>query len=210
MHSIEARSKQSFLRNEFEAFGRWNIPIIRKNELDLSNVDLICYTDIKTNDITENKTKGVHFFVDDYRMESLYYNFDKSFSRLSQYKFLLSPDYSLYADMPKAIQLFNVFRSRWCGAYWQSKNCIVIPTISWSDATSFDFCFDGVENGSIVAVGMIGCKKNRKGFLYGYNAMLDKINPSAIICLGNPFSEMKGNIITIDYLKSRRVNRDGR
>lgn len=210
MHSIEARSKQTFLRNEFDAFGKWNIPIVRKNELDVSKVDLICYADIKTNDIDENKEKGVHFFIDDYRMEGIYYNFDRSLPRLSQYKFLLTPDYSLYAEMPKAVQLFNVFRNRWCGAYWQSKGLTVVPTVSWSDTASFDFCFDGIEEGSNVAVGMVGCKRNKTAFLRGYNAMMEKIKPTAIICLGNPFSEMQGNIVAIDYQKTRRVNRNGR
>ena len=210
MHSIEARSKQTFLRNEFDAFGKWNIPIVRKNELDTSTVDLICYTDIKTNDIDENKKKGVHFFIDDYRIEGLYYNYDKSLTRLSQYKFLLTPDYSLYADMPKAVQLFNVFRNRWVGAYWQSKGITVIPTVSWSDSASYEFCFDGIENGSIVAVGMIGCKRNKTAFMRGFDAMVKRLNPSAVICLGDPFPEMQGNIIAINYLKSRRVNRNGR
>ena len=210
MHSIEARSKQTFLRNEFDAFGKWNIPIVRKNELDTEAVDLICYTDIKTNDIDENKKKGVHFFIDDYRMEGLYYNYDKSLTRLSQYKFLLTPDYSLYADMPKAVQLFNVFRNRWVGAYWQSKGITVIPTVSWSDSASYEFCFDGIENGSIVAVGMIGCKRNKTAFMRGFDAMVKRLNPSAVICLGEPCPEMQGNIIAINYLKSRRVNRNGR
>lgn len=210
MHSTEVRSKLAFLRNEFDAFGKWNIPIVRKNDLDLEHVDLICYSDIKANDIDQHKAKGVHFFIDDYRMEGLYYNFSKSLSRLSQYKFLLTPDYSLYAEMPKAIQLFNVFRNRWCGAYWQSKGLTVIPTISWSDCSSFDFCFDGIEEGSIVAIGMIGCKSNKVSFMRGYNAMFEKIHPDAIICLGSPFPEMEGNIIPIDYQKTRRVNRNGR
>lgn len=210
MLSIEARSKQTFLRNEFDAFGKWNIPIIRKNELDISKVDLICYADIKTNDIDENKEKGVHFFIDDYRMEGIYYNFDKSLHRLSQYKFLLTPDYSLYAEMPRAVQLFNVFRNRWCGAYWQSKGLSVIPTVSWSDTASFDFCFDGIEEGAVVAIGMIGCKRNKTTFLRGYNAMMEKIKPTAVICLGDPFPEMQGNIVAIDYQKTRRVNRNGR
>ena len=210
MRTIEARSKQTFLRNEFDAFGKWNIPIVRKNELDVNKVDLICYADIKANDIDENRQKGVHFFIDDYRMEGIYYNFDKSLHRLSQYKFLLTPDYSLYADMPKAVQLFNVFRNRWVGAYWQSKGLTVIPTVSWSDTASFDFCFDGIEEGAIVAIGMVGCKRNKTTFLRGYNAMLDKIKPSAVICLGDPFPEMQGDIVAIDYRKTRRVNRNGR
>ncbi len=210
MLSKESRSKQTFLRNEFDAFGKWNIPIIRKSELDLSEVNLISYTDIKTNDIDENKQKGVHFYIDDYRMENLYYYPSKSLHRLKQYKFVISPDYSLYTDMPKAIQIFNVFRSRWCGAYWQSQGLTVIPNVSWGDCGTFDFCFDGIEGGSIVAVGTIGCKHSKMAFMRGYNEMLRRIKPSAIICFGTPFTEMKGNIIPIDYNASRRVNRHGR
>ncbi len=210
MFSIEARSKQTFLRNEFEAYGKWNIPIIRNDKLDLENVNLISYTDIKTNDVDENKQKGVHFYIDDYRMEGLYYNPTKSLHRLAQYKFLISPDYSLYRDMPKAVQLFNVFRSRWCGAFWQSKGITVIPSISWGDASTFDYCFDGIEEGSVVAVGTIGCKKSKLSFMRGYNEMLKRIKPSAIICFGSPLSEMQGDIIPVDYNSSRRVNRNGR
>lgn len=210
MLSIEARSKQTFLRNEFDAFGKWNIPVIHKNKLDLANVNLISYTDIKTNDVDENKQKGVHFYIDDYRMEGLYYNPTKSLHRLAQYKFLISPDYSLYKDMPKAVQLFNVFRSRWCGAFWQSKGITVVSNVGWGDASTFDYCFDGIEEGSVVAVGMIGCKHSKLAFMRGYNEMLKRIKPSAIICFGSPFVEMQGNVFPIDYNFSRKVNRNGR
>ena len=54
---------------------------------------------------------------------------------------------------------------------------------------------------------MIGCKHEKIGFLRGYETMLEKIEPSAIICLGSPFAEMQGNIISIDYLSSRKVVR---
>lgn len=105
------------------------------------------------------------------------------------------------------IQLESVAHSRWVGAFWQSKGLIVIPTVSWSDAKSYGFCFDGIEKGSIVAVGMIGCKHSKISFLRGYNAMLERVEPSAIICLGNPFAEMQGNIIAVDYINSRKVAR---
>ncbi len=210
MLSIEARSKQTFLRNEFDAFGKWDIPFIRKTELDLGNVDLISYSDIKTNDTDKNRQKGVHFYIDDYRMNGLYNNPTKSLHRLSQYKFLISPDYSIYKDMPKALQLFNVFKSRWCGAYWQSLGMTVIPNVGWGDASTFDFCFDGIEEGSIVAVGTIGCKRSKRSFMRGYNEMLRRIKQTAIICFGSPFLEMQGNIIPVDYISSRRVERNGR
>ena len=93
------------------------------------------------------------------------------------------------------------------GAYWQSKGRIVIPTISWSDARSFEFCFDGVETGSTVAIGMIGCKRNKLHFLRGFWAMVEKIDPSQIICFGTPFPEMQGNLVVVDYRDSRKVVR---
>ena len=211
MKSIEARTKQSFLRNEFDAFGKWNIPIIHKSKLSDQNIDLIGFQDTKSNDIDENKEKGVHFFIDDYRMEGVYNNIERSLNKLRQYKFLLTPDFSLYKDMPEVLQLHNVFKNRWCGAYWQSKGINVIPTISWGGPSSFAYCFDGIEKGSTVAVSTIGCKRNNKvSFMQGYNEMLAKIKPETIICFGKPFKEMTGTIIFVDYLSIRKVNRNGR
>lgn len=210
MQSKEHRLKQTFLRNEFDMFGKWNIPIIHKTELDLSDVELIGFADTKTKENIYNKQKGVHFYVDDYRIEGLYYKPTQFLQRLKQYKFLISPDYSLYRDLPKVVQLFNVFRSRWCGAYWQKQGITVIPNVSWGDASTFEYCFDGIEEGSIVAVGMIGCKRNKNAFMRGYNEMLKRLKPTAIICFGSPFVEMQGNIIPIDYITTRRIKRDGR
>ena len=45
----------------------------------------------------------------------------------------------------------------------------VVPTMTWSDSRSYTFCYDGVEKGSVVAIGMIGCKRSKKEFLRGYN-----------------------------------------
>lgn len=70
---------------------------------------------------------------------------ERSLKKYSQYAFLLSPDFSTYADMDLWRQLESVAKNRWVGAYWQSKGLTVIPTISWSTARSYDFCFDGVE-----------------------------------------------------------------
>ena len=168
---------------------------------------LVACSDTRANDNEENKKKGVHFFVDDYRFNGIYDNPERTFERYSQYAFLLSPDFSTYADMDLWRQLESVAKNRWVGAFWQSKGKIVIPTISWGDAQSFEFCFEGVEKGTIVAIGMIGCKQSKLNFMRGYNEMLKRIQPSKIICFGTPFPEMQGNIIVIDYMASRKVVR---
>lgn len=202
------RSNALFMRNEFETMGKWNIPIIKKQTISLKNIELIACSNTRNNDNENNKKKGVHFFVDDYRFEGIYNHPAKSLKKYSQYAFLLSPDFSTYAEMNLWRQIENVAKNRWCGAYWQIRGLNVIPTTSWSTIRSYDFCFDGVEENSIVSVGMIGCKRNNKlNFMRGYNAMLDIINPKAVICLGKPFNEMEGNIISVDYFSSRRVGK---
>jgi len=145
--------------------------------------------------------------VDDFRFETIYNHPEKSLERYGKYRFLLTPDYSLYAEMDPWRQIESVGKARWVGAKWQKEGMIVIPTVSWGLARSFEFCFDGIEKNSIVAVGMIGCKRNKDDFLKGYNQMLNKIEPEAIICLGDPFDEMDGNVIPVDYLKSRKAVR---
>lgn len=189
--------------NGFEIAHKMGIKVIPYSAIAQSKRWLL----IKSNDSSVNTQNGVHFFVDDYRFNGIYNNPEKSLAKYSQYAFLLTPDFSTYADMSLWRQIESVAKNRWCGAYWQSKGLIVIPTISWSTPSSYDFCFDGVEENSIVAIGMIGCKQNRLNFMRGYYAMLEKIRPETIICFGTPFPEMQGNIVTVDYRASRKVER---
>lgn len=201
------RENPLFMRNSYEGHGRWNIPLVRKQTIDTSAISLIACSDTRNNDNYCNRTNGVHFFVDDYRFENIYSNPKRTLEKYRQYAFLLTPDFSTYADMNLWRQIENVAKNRWVGAYWQSNGLTVIPTISWSTPRSFDFCFDGVEQNSIVAVSTIGCKKSKLQFIRGYDMMLRKLNPETIICFGKSLPEMEGNIIDIDYWTSRKVVR---
>ncbi|MCR5234661.1 MAG: DUF4417 domain-containing protein [Lachnospiraceae bacterium] len=207
MTSVEMRANNLFSRNEFITSGKWQLPKIEKQNIDLDNIQLISYSDIRSDDNEANRSKGVHFFIDDYRFEGVYRNPERSLSRLSQYRFLLSPDYSTYSDMNYWRQLESIAHSRWVGAFWQDQGQVVIPTISWSTQESFEFCFDGIEVGSIVAIGMIGCKRSKNEFMVGYNEMLSRLDPEAIIVFGTPFPDMEGRIISVDYCESRKVVR---
>lgn len=207
MDKATYRNDPLFLRNNFDAEGRWNFPIIKKQELQVDDtIELIAFSDTSKGD-TKNLHKGVHFFIDDPRFESIYNQPERSLEKLSRYRFLLTPDYSLFAEMPLWRQIESVGKSRWCGAYWQANGLTVIPTASWGLYQTYDFCFDGIERGSIVAVGTIGCKHNKNRFMRGYNTMLEHINPRSIICLGTPFPEMGNNTTVVNYMDSRRTVR---
>lgn len=204
MTSSEFRADQLFMRNEFPSNGKYEFPLIRKQELHCDDkIRLISCSDTRSKDSHKKRACGVHFFANDNKFTSAYSFPIKTLRKYSQYAFLLSPDFSTYADMKLWRQIESVAHNRWCGAFWQKHGMIVIPTISWSTSRSFEFCFEGVESNATVAVGMIGCKQSRRNFMKGYDAMLERLSPQTIICLGNPYKEMRGNLIVADYVTSR-------
>jgi len=189
MKSLDARIKQTFLRDTFYAPGKYEIPIIGKDEIDFTNFNVIGFHNTKPNDI-ENIGKSVYFFIDDYKFTSVWNRPDNCIEKLRQYKQVFSPDFSLYTDMPIAIQIYNTFRRYWCSAYWQSKGIKVIPTVTWGDERSFKFCFEGILEGSIVAVSTLGTRETQTTFLTGYKKMCEVIKPEKLICFCNPYKEM--------------------
>lgn len=204
INSQNMRNNDFFMRNKYKTTGKWNIPLIKKQNIKFENLQLIAFSETAHAMPLLDKMFGIHFFIDDYRFNTIYSNPPYYLKRLQRYGFLLTPDYSLYADMPLSIQINNVFKNRWCGAYWQEHGLFVIPTISWSLSPSFDFCFDGVEQGSAVAISTVGCRKARINFMRGYDKMIEKINPETIICYGKTFPEMQGNIIQIPYFRNTK------
>ena len=191
------KKKQKLIRNEFKGVGKYWIPLIKRQNIDLDKIELLAFTKTKHND-EENQNKTIHFFTYDWNFQSVYEKPEESLEKLDQYYALLTPEFSTYKDMPLARQIDSVFKSRWCGAFWQKQGMIVIPTISWGSIPCLEFCFDGIEKGSVVAVSTYTREDNRDDFMLGYNKMLEIIEPSAIICYGTPFPEMKGKIKAID------------
>lgn len=125
----------------------------------------------------------------------------------------MTPDFSLYTDWPKALQIYNHYRKQWLGAYWQSMGLQVIPTIAWSDKESFDWCFDGTPKGATVAVSSVGTqnsKETKQLFLDGWFQMLDRVQPETVIFYGNVPQECKANIVRVkafsDKFREAKVN----
>ena len=144
--------------------------------------------------------KGLHFFVDDYQFVRLWTNPDAYLDMLARFRCVCTPDFSTYTDFPLAVQIYNHYRKHWLGAYWQQHGITVIPTISWSDKASFDWCFDGEPQGAAVAVSSVGtqlAKDTRRLFLLGYNEMLTRLQPKRIYFYGTVPDECQGNIVPL-------------
>jgi hypothetical protein len=194
------RQDPFFIRNDFQKCGNWDIPLVKKSEVDLDDVKFISVDHVRRDANIADCVKTVHFFAEDNKFEEYYSQPKRCLLRLAQYLQVLTPDFSLYTDMPLVLQIFSTFKNRWCGAYWQENGLIVIPTISWSTEESFEFCFDGIEYGSVVAISTLGCrnKKYKPLFIKGYQKMITKINPEHILCYGKAFQEIEKDVISFE------------
>ena len=182
----------------------WQMPII--NNDGYIPTDLIGFNYAKT---SKAKNVGVHFYIDDYQFERVWNAPEKYVDILSQYDCILSPDFSLYMDMPMPMKIWNIYRSRQIGAYYQSKGIKVIPTVSWAEKETFSFCFQGIPKGSIVSVSTIGVKQDSDALEVwkdGMREMIQTIKPATILVYGGKLDFDYGDIEVI-YVDNKVTQR---
>lgn len=200
------RNSLFFLRNNFIGNNKWNIPDIPRFEVkenDFENLRMIGFDKAKTDETHFHRM--VHFYLYDYKFESVWKKPSGFTEKLSKFKAILTPDFSMYLEMHPLEKLHNVFRNRWIGAYYASKGLRVIPSVSWGGEDTFDYCFEGIAKQSVVSVSTYMVSEHgttpaqKDFFLKGYNELLNRIEPEYVLCYNTPFPEMEGNIITVDY-----------
>lgn len=177
--------------------GFWQMPVIKCD--DFVPDRLIGFNYAKT---SKDNSAGIHFFVDDYQFERVWNYPEKYTDILSKFSCILSPDFSLYREMPMPMKIWNVYRSRQIGAYYQSLGIKVIPTISWCEKETYQFCFEGIPKKSIVAVSTVGVKENdvaMRIYKDGIKAMLKAIEPTIIIQYGGDVGVDMGGVDVIDF-----------
>ena len=188
----------------------WQMPIIKNDNFIPSK--LIGFNYAKT---SKEKNVGIHFYLDDYQFERLWNKPEEYVDILKQYECILSPDFSLYMDMPMPMKIWNIYRSRLIGQYYQSQGIKVIPTLSWAEEETFEFCFEGIPKGSIVSISTIGVKKNKEALKIwkaGVDELIRRIEPSTILIYGGKLDYDYGDIKVIYYENqvTERMIKNGR
>lgn len=193
----EQRNYENVQRMLFGGVGRYDIPEIEPTQFD--NAEFVGFNYAKSTKNCEDK--AVHFFLDDYQFNRVWTDPDKYIPMLQRFKYVLTPDFSLYTDFPKSLQIYNHYRKHWLGAYWQMHGINVIPTICWSDQDSFEWCFDGEPTRSVVAVSSVGTqnsKEKKRRFLDGYFEMVERLEPELIIFYGRVPEECKEKSVKVN------------
>lgn len=194
-------------QDTFEGIGDYGMPMIQP-ERDWPDW-ILAYDDWRTKSKKgtlpeESGASGIHFFTEDYRFEAIWNNPERTLAQLTA-DFLLTPDFSLYIDHPRAIQIWNTYRNRWVGAYWQRAGKRVIPTVGWSDASSYNFCFDGLPRHAVLAVATTTLKRDRealKFFIEGYTEMVRRLDPVMIVCYTVGLPAEVANIAPVKCFKT--------
>lgn len=206
----QSRNYENLQRQIFDGVGAFGIPALEP--ITLSAIpEFVGFNYARGCD--EPDLHGIHFFVDDYQFIRLWNNPDAYLNLLMKFACVAAPDFSVYTDFPVAVQIYNHYRKHWLGAYWQQHGIRVVPTIGWSDASSYAWCFDGEPAGGAVAVSSVGTQINPRAaalFRDGYNEMIRRLHPRQILFCGvipDGLDEC-GEIIRIHTFQDRFRTRD--
>lgn len=182
----------------FPGIGKYDIPQIEP-VMAYPQGEFIPMNYAKT--VKEPAGKILHCFVDDYQFARYWNRPNDYINRLLEFAAVCAPDFSTYTDMPLAMQIYNHYRKHWVAAYWQMHGVTVYPTISWSDESSYEWCFDGEPVGGVVAVSSVGTqadKESKRLFLRGYEEMMKRLNPYWVIFYGKVPTECDWNVIRVN------------
>lgn len=165
-------------------------------------------------DVSDPSDYICHFYYDDFKFMAAWREPDKYLDKLRKFKAVVAPDFSLYTDFPRALQILSCYRRQWCGAYWQSLGIDVIPDVVWGDKKSYDYCFLGIPKHSVVAVSSVGVSNDKdwngsegERFRDGYNEMMRRLEPTKVLFYGTILDGLPGEIIRIPsfYEQKRKM-----
>jgi len=151
---------------------------------------LIYLPNTKNNNLIES-FPNFHWLFNFDRMcqfDKLYREGMRLFKKLKRFAGIISPDFSMYPELPKIMREYNCFRSRAMAYYLEQNNFNVIPSVAWATEEDFEYCFDGIAKYSTVAISSNGCKNNeysKNVFLCGVEELQRKIEPSTLIVCGS-------------------------
>jgi len=157
----------------------YELPILRKTDFKPSAA-----IPFEKASKASNHNRWVHFYTHDVQFQCVWNNPKQYIEMFKRFDGIITPDYSLYRDLPIAMQIWNTYRNR-AIAYWLQSNGIdIVHNVRWGDERSYDFVFEGIEQGGTIAVSTNGCIQNkldRHYFKKGLAEMVKRVKPDTII-----------------------------
>lgn len=138
----------------------------------------------------DKSTALLAFYTHDSKFERIFTNAGEVIEKILAAGFLgvVSPNFSIYSNWPRIVQMFQVYKSRWVSRYMQGVGIGVIPDVDWAGVESLDFCFDGIPFGlPCVSVQMQTKLTEESDFenrRMGIKAIVEKLKPETLLVYG--------------------------
>ncbi len=166
---------------------------------------------------TTDHDQWVHFYEDDAAFERIWNRSEIYLPILMKFRGVITPDFSLYRDMPLVMQQWNTFRGKALGHWWQTKGLNVLPNVRTADERSYEFCCSGVPHHSTICVGTHGCvkiKEEREKLKKGLRYIIQELSPSRIVFYGSVPEDIaiickKTNIPFLSFKSEFAFSREG-
>lgn len=175
---------QSYLTETANFVGEIKMPEIVQMKNEEIPKCLIPFSKIKN---AKNKRGYIHFYEHDKIFQNFIADVKNYIPLLSQYDGVITPDCTLAIGQISYLQMTNTYFNRAVGVFLQKHGISVIPTVRWSDESSFSFCFNGLPKNAIVAISTHGCIKSniqKKLFRNGVIEMIKQLQPRDVIVYG--------------------------
>lgn len=175
----------SYLVDGATFVGKYQIPSIPKHDVIRIPKDMVPFD--KRN-VVKERNLAIDFYMHDVTFRQILTSTSKYLDELSRFAAVISPDCSLYRDMPLCLQITNTYMNRAVGFYLQKHGVYVIPNVRWGDERSFEFCFQGLPTNDIVCISTHGCIKgeeNKYYFKLGLEEMLSVLKPQVVLVHGS-------------------------
>jgi len=183
--------------------GKMEIPTIRRPAKYIIPDGIVPFSCRKR---TDGHGQFLAFYEHDIKFNDVIVYTDHHLEEFRKFAGIITPDCSLYRDMPLCLQIANTYMNRAIGQYLQKSGLYVVPNVRWSDERTYSTCvlpekvaFLGVEKYSIVSIGTYGCiqgKENSYHFRSGLIAMLDELEPEIVLVYGSMPERIFGGLET--------------
>lgn len=176
-----------------------DIPICSSNAKIPSK--LISYDDAKTicNKMRKSGERDftvdayIHFYIDDQKFDgkrnSIWLYPEKAYDIMKHFSGIITPDFSTNADFPDPLKRYNTYRMRAFGCWAKNRDIPVINNVRWGTMETWTYCFDGIPQNSIIAIGTVASnlklRKTWPNFENGLYKMVKILKPKLIIVYGS-------------------------
>ena len=106
--------------------GEYGIPLVSDNISSLPT-EILPFNIALQLPVEQRENTWVHFYIDDYQFERIWNNPFRYLDILKQFKGVIGPNFSMFANMPKAISIFNLYRNNTLCNFYKQNGVEIIP-----------------------------------------------------------------------------------